>query len=192
MPSKDNYILTGLTSGLKSRSDGNPKEVTGVMQETGLTGEHIVASAIVRRFMKEFPDRESRKKGLEIINNFLKANGFDSLRIVNDEYDERCVLNSLWYTKEGSKPFDIITLSEGKIRLIEVKSTRGNNLLHFSKRESILANKYRENYEVMVCDISKDRIYRIGNPLPEKPEYSNSYIKIRPRGYDVELLKLSK
>lgn len=173
-------------AGLTSKSDGEATTISRSQQATGYKGEHIVASHFALKFLADFPDRESRENAIGRINEFLRKNRFDEIIPENDGFDEACVLKALWYTRHGYKPFDIVTITkDGQVKLIEVKSTKGGSMFHFSKREIIFANTFRENYGICLMDTSCGRLTILENPFPKEPELTYEKGKLMPRGYDL-------
>lgn len=179
--------VTGYSSHNVSKSDGSGNYVSPAMQKTGYDGEGVVAGYIVEEFIKEYPDTEAQRDAICAINEFLSRNDMPSVGIEDDVYTRENIRNALWYTRGGTKPFDIVTLKDGKVRLIEVKSTRGNNILRFTKRETVLAAKYKENYEIYLCDLSRRIIRPLGNILPDEPILENDFYRIEPSGFEVVL-----
>lgn len=173
-----------------SSQDGIPTLISHDSVTAGFTGEHIAASLVVRKFMEEFPDNESREKALEDIDAFLSDNSLWHPKMPED-FNEQELLNYLWYTRKGTKPFDIITIDKDhNIKMIEVKTTRGANIIHFSKRELKYSQRFKENYEVWFVEKHRNKISRLDNLLPPNPFLENRYARIEPKGYDIRLQRL--
>lgn len=170
-----------------SKSDGNGTNITPKMKKTGKKGESLMAQYFANEFMTNHPDTDAQKHAIASINMRLTEMGFQPIQIKDDDYTLENIMNALWYTKGGTKPFDIVTIHDGEVRFIEIKSTMGNKMLYFSKREIIFANNHKDSYEVYLCDLAQYTIRCLRNIVHNYPNLENSLCRIEPSGLVVTL-----
>ncbi|MBP5502796.1 MAG: DUF3883 domain-containing protein [Bacteroidales bacterium] len=138
-------------------SGGKTNFVTDKMIQTGISGEMIVTKVVANKFMDDF-NEEQRLNAIKQINEFLLKEHFQPIETSsNQKYDNlKDVINLLWYTNQLEKqymPFDIVTVLNGEVMLIEVKSTDGNDNFRLSCKETKVAMRLCDNY----------MIYRVSN-----------------------------
>ncbi|MDE6535995.1 MAG: DUF3883 domain-containing protein, partial [Muribaculaceae bacterium] len=183
-PQEGNQALVNKTMPSISTGDGkpHPEGVSPKSALLGVNGEEAVCELIAQRFASEFPTADKQKSAIDQINEFLIHANFAPVKI-----DLTDIAASLWYTQGGTKPFDIVTFTEGKVRLIEVKTTRGNNILHLSKREMRLAALFPDNYYIYQLDITNKRLEILQNLIrPEHTVYTVGNYRISPIGLEIE------
>lgn len=167
-----------------STGDGrhHPGNVSPQSAQLGLSGEEAVCQQIARTFASEYPTMDKQIAAIDTINDFLLHANLSPIK-----FNPSNIQSSLWYTNGGTKPFDIITLSHGKVRLIEVKTTRGYNTLHLSKREMRLAALFPDNYYIYRVDTSNKRLEIIRNLIkPEHTFHTAGNYRISPIGLEIE------
>jgi len=175
----------------KSVSDsinGLKTAVTPQMEITGMSGEMIVVKAIVKSFMTEYP-ADKRKTAIEKINIYLQNQGFKPIELMdNQNFDSiNDLAPLLWYTlKNKYAHFDVVTIENDTVKLIEIKTTEGNNLFRLSKTEAKVAMGRLDNYCLYRVNKQTHTIINYGNPFHEQLILkTNSGLMIKASGYEV-------
>lgn len=167
-----------------STGNGHGPHISPKSILTGYQGEKAVSQLIARQFLAEFPSEQEQVAAINIINQFLTIHNFNPITFKPTD-----IASSLWYTKGGTLPFDIITYSSGQVRLIEVKTTNGNNILRLSKREMKIAAQFPDNYLIYRLDSSTRKLDIIQNLIrPEFTEYTLQRYKVVPSGLEIEIV----
>lgn len=180
---KDNRINVVFDSSTKIKT-----AVTPLMEEIGKNGEMIVVKSIVKKFMSEYPI-EQRKDAIAQINLYLQNQGFKMIELKDEQRFDTIsnIAPLLWYTSQNKYAhFDVVTIEKGIVKLIEIKSTEGNNLFRLSKAEANIAIGRLDNYCLYRVKQNTHTIINYGNPFYEQlMTITDSGLTIKASGYDV-------
>lgn len=180
---KDNTIKAIFDSSQKLKTAVTPR-----MAEIGKNGEMIVVKGIVKKFMSEYPI-EQRKDAIAKINLYLQNQGFKMIELKDDQRFDTIsnIAPLLWYTSQNKYAhFDVVTIEKGIVKLIEIKSTEGNNLFRLSKTEANIAIGRLDNYCLYRVQQNTHTIINYGNPFYEQlMTMTDTGLTIKASGYDV-------